>query len=94
MQNIFLKSKLILLLYGCCSTKINKSGCGENQEFKRIFFLNIEYIEKNITHPQNESFQKSLNLLAKYVQIEHLLWEGVPLSTNAICVPLHLPGPL
>ena len=60
-----------LLFHSCKSTNIVNNGndCVENTHFKEKFFLNVNYIEKNITEVQGQKFKKSLEFLSKYVHI-------------------------
>ncbi|PHN93671.1 hypothetical protein CSC80_12205 [Maribacter sp. 6B07] len=63
---------LISLIFLSCKSTIttnNNDNCIENIQFKKMFFSNINYIEKNITEVQDAKFKNSLNILSKYVPV-------------------------
>lgn len=60
-----------LFFLSCKSTSQinNDNNCVENTQFKEKFFLNVNYIEKNISVRQDEKFKNSLEFLSKYVHV-------------------------
>lgn len=70
MKSIFM-FLISLILLSCCSVKnLNDSeNCNENKKFKELFFYNINYIEKNITVRQDETFRNSLLIISKYTHV-------------------------
>ncbi len=68
-----MKNLYIFLIISCfgCSTKRNLS-CIENQDFKKVFFYNIEIIELHtLRQKTNGSFLNALDFLSQYVDVSY-----------------------
>jgi hypothetical protein len=71
MKNILFILIIVILFFSNCSKKItqNKLDCHENASFKKMFFSNIDNIEKNVLTNQGDSFRNSLKVIYKYVHV-------------------------
>ena len=71
MNKITMKNNFIIILLFCVSCKSidNSNNCVENIEFQVEFFLNVNYIEKNISILQDVKFKKALIFLSEYVHV-------------------------
>ena len=69
MKKIFLI--LLPIIFSCSLFKSgNKNiGCIENDKFKKEFFIQVEYVKKNISVSQNKKFIESLIFIANYAPV-------------------------
>lgn len=73
-----MKKTLIILLpilISCTILSKNKTGCIENEKFKREFFNQIKYIENNISTRQDSLFKNSLIFISNYTKVsfQHMM---------------------
>ncbi|TRW22986.1 hypothetical protein FMM05_14910 [Flavobacterium zepuense] len=69
MKNIYIVIISLFFLY--CKPINNANNCTENSQFKKQFFSNINYIEKNISVKQDEQFRTSLKFISKYAYVSY-----------------------
>lgn len=67
------KVLLIFILYlaSCSATRnvISNDDCIENKKFKKYFFTQVEYVQKNISVSQDKKFLNALIFIANYAPV-------------------------
>ena len=66
-----MKNTLVLFIFIFVSCKATKprSGCAENEEFKKVFVFHVENIDKNIGISQDEKFRESVIFVSNYATV-------------------------